>query len=250
MIDLNTDSNQTEQSGQDDSNWMTTYSDMVTLLMAFFVLMLSFSTVDVAEFERTMVSLQEALGLLKGGRTVAVESGQAELPQDRDDRTRRAGQVQQLLHVRRQIGSELAEGDLDEGTEFRLTERGLIIQFTDQVLFPSGSADLRSQAQEMLDALAPILRDVPNEIRVEGHTDNVPIRTADFPSNWELSAARATNVLRYLLQVGELESDRLSAAGYGEYRPIADNDTAEGRAQNRRVDVVLLRLDAGQYEPE
>ncbi len=239
-----------KKNNPDGSSWLTTYSDMVTLLMAFFVLMLSFSTVDAAQFDRTMVSLQEALGVLQSGRTIVVDdSRDLDLSESEQDVHEQASQISQLLRVRSQIGSELDEQGFDDHTKFRLTERGLILQFTDQVLFPSGSADLRSEALEVLDALAPNLESIPNQIRVEGHTDNVPIDTPRFPSNWELSTARATNILRHLLGVAEIDSNRMSAAGYGEYRPLAENTTAEGRAQNRRVDIVLLRLGAAQFEP-
>jgi len=108
---------------------------------------------------------------------------------------------------------------------------------------------VHERALKILDEVAPILADIPNHIRVEGHTDDVPISTAQFPSNWELSTARATNVLQYLLEGEVVDPDQLTAAGYGEYRPVASNETEEGRAQNRRVDIVLLRLGAQEYEP-
>ncbi len=228
--------------------WLVTYSDMVTLLLAFFVLLFSFSTLDMVRFQRALISLQEALGVLQGGRTVAAD------PVDTDDTLNRemhreALQIAQLLAVRQQLERALEDGDLGGGVTLDLTERGLILHFTDRVLFESGSADLRPGAREVLDRISPILAEIPNHIRIEGHTDNVPINTFRFPSNWELSTARATSVLQYLLQLEASNPGRLSAAGYGEYRPLDTNDTVEGRARNRRVDVVLLRLDAGRYEP-
>lgn len=236
------------QTGNSRDSWLLTYSDMVTLLLAFFVLLFSFSTLDLHRFERAVISLQEALGVLKGGRTVAAD------PLDTADGLSQemhmeAVQIAQLLSVRQQLEGVLDAGDLRDGVSIDLTERGLILHFTDRVLFESGRADLRMEARVVLDRIAPVLAQIPNHIRIEGHTDNVPIHTVRFPSNWELSTARATSVLQYLLEMEAAGPRRLSAAGYGEYRPVDTNDTADGRARNRRVDVVLLRLDAGRYEP-
>ena len=122
---------------------------------------------------------------------------------------------------------------------------GLVISLSGNVLFDSGQADLRPDGLPILDEVAWRLASLKNELRIEGHTDNIPITTPLYSSNWELSAARATTVARYLAEHG-LAPKRLSAAGYGEYRPVASNDTREGRSQNRRVDIVVL---AGQPSP-
>lgn len=240
---------QAKSDGSSADLWLVTYSDMVTLLLAFFVLMLSFSTVDVERFQRTILSLQQALGILTGGRTVVSEPEMDMGGLMKDRRHLESVQTQQLLSVKTRIQQLLEGAELDGDVDFSLTERGLALSFADQVLFPSGRADLRPEAREILDVVIPVLEDIPNLLRVEGHTDNVPINTPRFPSNWELSAARATNVLRYFLANGGMRPVRLSAAGYGEYRPVASNETVEGRARNRRVDVVILRLGAEEYEP-
>jgi chemotaxis protein MotB len=112
---------------------------------------------------------------------------------------------------------------------------------TDQVLFDLGKADLRPEGRAVLDGLASALKEVPNDIAVEGHTDNRPISGFPFPSNWELSTARATSVLRYLVDDKGLDRKRISAAGYGEERPVVPNDTPAHQAQNRRVEIVVLR---------
>ena len=244
------------QEGKEDA-WLTTYSDMVTLLLAFFVLLFSFSNLDLAEFERAMLSLQEALGVLQGGRTVTIsEPALSEVPPSPPDasdiRHRRqieAFQIRQLLQARRAVEAELELAGIDVGVSFDLTERGLIIHFTDQVLFASAQADLLPAAREILDVVTSVLVDLPNDVRVEGHTDSRPINTLRFPSNWELSTARSTTVLRHLLAIDDLDPLRLSAAGYGEFRPLATNETPEGRAQNRRVDLVLIRLGGSRMEP-
>ncbi len=225
--------------------WMTTYSDMVTLLLAFFVLLFSFSAIDVDEFERVMMSLQQALGMMRGGRTIVSEDPMMDLGhiRDREREQIEAIQRRQLLEARMIIEQRLSEVDRREDVTFDMTERGLVMHFTDRVLFDSGEAELLPEAREILDALAPTLADLPNEIRIEGHTDHVPINTFRFPSNWELSTARSTSVLRHLLGTDVFKPYQMSAAGYGEYRPRDTNETEAGRARNRRVDVILLRLD-------
>ncbi len=242
--------------------WMTTYSDMVTLLLAFFVLLFSFSSIDVVEFERMIMSLQQALGMLQGGRTISSAEPMMDVGDDRHQQQKmyignarhrqqiEAIQQSQLLAARMILQEQLAEAGLEEGVSFELQERGLIIHFTDRVLFESGEAELLPGAEDILDLLAPTLQRLPNAVRVEGHTDDVPIETFRFPSNWELSTTRATNVLRYLLDTAGMSPGDLSAAGYGEYRPRDTNHTDAGRARNRRVDVVLLRLDAHGTEPD
>jgi len=140
-----------------------------------------------------------------------------------------------------------AEGLSD--VQLELQERGLIVRFAEQVFFDLGEATLKPEAMTALRKIAPVLKELPNALRVEGHTDNWPIRTERFPSNWELSVHRATNVVRFLIEEQGFDPDRLSAAGYAEYRPIRPNDTAENRAVNRRVDIVILNIDLWDFEP-
>ncbi|MEZ5316962.1 MAG: flagellar motor protein MotB [Vicinamibacterales bacterium] len=134
------------------------------------------------------------------------------------------------------------------GTELAMTERGLVISLPEAGSFPPGQADLTAEARAAIGRLAASLRDMPNPIRVEGHTDDVPIRTAAFRSNWELSTARATRVVQFLMEAGQVSPDRLSAAGYAEYRPRVANDSPDHRARNRRVDIVVLDPGAAAFE--
>lgn len=227
-------------------SWIITYSDLMSLLLAFFVLLFSFSTIDARKFQQALLSMRGALGVLSGGRMVLPEVlSEPPLPPDIDlprvgERWIFTPDVAQMLEVEQQVREALATAGLEEAALIRIEERGLLLRFPDSVFFDSGRADLRPEGVQLLDALKPVLAQVPNPIRVEGHTDNVPINTYRYPSNWELSSARAGAVIRYLLAGGELEPERFSSAGYGEYRPVADNSTAEGRQLNRRVDIVLL----------
>lgn len=143
--------------------------------------------------------------------------------------------------IRDDLGSALSEEIASEGALIELEDRGVVVTLLDRVLFSSGKADVKPAGKEVLAKVASVLVDVPNEISVEGHTDNEPINRSRYlyKSNWELSTARATNVLHFLVERG-LPPDRMSATGYGEYRPVAENDTEEGRRRNRRVEIVIL----------
>jgi flagellar motor protein MotB len=145
----------------------------------------------------------------------------------------------------RQVLAELPQTDrTKQGVEVAPTRDGIVISLSGNVLFDSGRADLRPEGLDLLDALVGRLSEMPNEIRVEGHTDNVPIATPLYPSNWELSSARSTTVARYLSEHG-VQPARLVAAGFGENRPVVPNDTREGRARNRRVDIVIVSPPIG-----
>lgn len=226
--------------------WMLTYGDMVTQILIFFVLLFSFSKVDQGKFGSAMISIQGALGVLPGS-TAIVDTGEAGGAGAGQPTMTEAdmGQLEQAQRlIREQLGGT-------EGVELALEgDRGLVIRMKDSVLFDSGQAELKPAAKTVLDKLAETVKGLPNQIRIEGHTDDRPIHTPQYPSNWELSTARATNVIRYLIERCGLSPKRLSAAGYGEYRPVADNSSEAGRARNRRVDIVLLPLTFAANEPK
>lgn len=227
--------------------WMTTYGDLMTQILIFFALLFALSSVDIKKFDMYISSLQGSLGIIQGGQTLEkgefIESGEV-------------GQF--LVSAEEQRQFERLEEDVRDiinknnlkGVQVELDERGLVIRFVEGVLFDSGKADLKKQARAVLDKIAPILKQSKRQIRVEGHTDNVPIHTRQFPSNWELSTARAVNVVRYFIEKHNLSPYTISAAGYGEYRPVAPNDTDKHRALNRRVDIVILKSISEHEEPE
>lgn len=229
---------------------MNTYGDMVTLLLTFFIMLFAFSTLDAERFQAIIVSFQGSLGILDAGMTVSREAAVS-------GRDSPVGQLfepnplerDETQHALLAISSFQEAYNLQGAFAVEATERGVVIHFTDRVLFDTGRAELKPEARGLLKSLAAELTKLPHAIRVEGHTDNVPIHNPVYPSNWELSAARAVGVVRYLIESGGMDPGRLSAVGYGEYRPIASNETAEGRARNRRVDIVLLRTDLEAAEP-
>ncbi|NLX61713.1 MAG: flagellar motor protein MotB [Tissierellia bacterium] len=222
-------------------NWLTTYSDMVTLLLCFFVLLYTFSTLDVQRFKSVLASFQGGSGMLDGSDTIIPE--ELNLIKAEDDLT----SLKDILENYAMISN------LEEEITISIEERGLIIRFMDRVLFDPGKADIKPEAYDILDSIAEILNseEFGNRlIKVEGHADTTPVNPADgFPTNWELSAIRATNVLRYLVEEKNIDGSRISSSGYSFYRPIAPNDTKENKAKNRRVDIVILNSIQEKTEP-
>lgn len=225
---------------------MTTYGDLITQILIFFVLLFSFSNVDRDKFTAAMLSLQGSLGIIDGGMTLQegdlMEQGEIgeimiSVQEQREF---------ELLHER--VEEIISEDDLN-GIQVNLDERGLVIRFVEGVLFDSGKADIKNEARAILDKIAPLLIDTHRHIRIEGHTDNLPINTREFPSNWELSTARAVNVVKSFIEKHNFSPYILSAAGYGEYRPIAPNDSDKNRALNRRVDIIILKSTSESTEP-
>lgn len=233
-----------ENEGSKKSIWLTTFNDLVTLLMVFFVLLFTMSTVDTKKMADFQYALQSGLGILEAGNKVSISvkktqpvedmshiMTQAEGEQDKPGSSQPGGKwVDQIR--------QLTEADPD--IQVTHTHQGTRLSFEDQVLFNFGRAAINTAGFAFLDKIADALNKIPYAVRVEGHTDNVPIQTRRFPSNWELSVARAVNVVKYFAEVSNIDPKRLSAVGYGESRPVAANDTRPNRAKNRRVEIFLL----------
>ena len=221
--------------------WMVSYADLTQLLLTFFILLFALSSVDAYKFRQAVVSLQGALGVLPGGASM-VEVMDVPLaprsvrPDDQGDRELAAMEM-----VRGAFQEYIQGQSLADSVYLEMTERGLVVSFMDKVLFDVGDAELRPEARKVLREVAFILHKIPNDIRIEGHTCDLPIRTSRFPSNWELSTSRACTVLRYFIEETRLEAERFSAMGYGEHKPKAPNIDEASRRLNRRVDVVILR---------
>lgn len=157
--------------------------------------------------------------------------------------------AEEFKKIKEKIINDLKDQGAESQVKLTIDSRGLVISLKDTEFFDSGQATVRPSSTPLLDNIVKAINKYSNSIRIEGHTDSIPIQTSAFPSNWELSTARATNIVRYLINTHAFSPDKLSAIGYGEYRPIADNHTAEGRQKNRRVDVVLLSKEGEQGEP-
>lgn len=238
--------------------WMLTYGDMITLVLTFFILLYSYSTLDAIKWKQAVSSVKGSLGVLERGTTInemdLIGLGQPDenfsdlkiTAQDLADFERLQQEKREMEALQAVLSSLLKE--IDQRIIIDIDERGVVLRFEDSVLFDKGKADLKPNAKIVLDKVGNILSPLDNHIRIEGHTDNLPINTIMFPSNWELSTSRATNVLRYLLEHG-LDPQKLSAVGYGEYHPLVENINEENRQKNRRVDIVILRESLAPQEP-
>ena len=225
--------------------WMITYSDMVTLLLAFFILLYAYSVLDVQRFQQVLTSIQSSF---LGGEGIL---DRQPLPEEDEGAVPEPGQIEQIVITYEAVRQYLREEGMDGYIRPRIEERGIVLEIEDRILFDSGRAEIREDARQLLAKVSGILKSVPNQIIVEGHTDNVPIKTARYPSNWELSVDRAVHVVRYFIETQHIAPERFIATGYGEYQPVAPNDTAAGRARNRRVNIVISEvnlLDKGADE--
>jgi chemotaxis protein MotB len=207
--------NASAESESHRDRWMISYADLVTLLLALFIVMFAAS-----DKERAKMIASSFTGESSAGRGV--------LPG-----AERAAETEAQENALRE------QPVLAQKTKISQTSRGLIVSLAETGFFAPGDAAVGAEAEEVVAALAASLKDSAVQVRVEGHTDSVPIATARYASNWELSTGRAANVLQMLIEKG-IAPERLSASGYGGFQPVADNATPEGRAQNRRVDVVIL----------
>ena len=216
--------------------WMATFSDMMTLLLAFFVMIVAMSAVEVKKFEEALSYFTGREGILENeGLTVGVVRVTA-------DERKQADLFEELAR-------DVADMGVNDAVEIDLTSKGIRVTFADSIAFASGSVVLDEPARRLLERVAGLARSAQSVV-VEGHTDDVPIATAAYPSNWELSAARAAAVVRFLAaEPDSLEAGRYVASGYGEFRPRAPNETAAGRARNRRITVLLQTRDGDADSP-
>jgi chemotaxis protein MotB len=218
--------------------WLVSYADFVTLLFAFFTTMYAISTVDAKKLGEMVGSTQaafESTGAAKGGRILFGKRPAPTLSMGAGP----GGEVG-LAELRKQISKRLEKAIADKHIDIEQDRRGLVISIREAGSFPVGSADLSKDAQALLQELGSVLAGVGNHIRVEGHTDDVPIHTARFASNWELSTTRATNVIAFVIEATGVSPERISAAGYAEYHPRVTNSSDANRTRNRRVDLIIL----------
>ena len=233
-----------ENEGGKAAIWLTTFNDLVTLLMVFFVLLFTMSTIDTQKMQDFQYALQSGLGIMETGNKVAIS---VKRTQPVDDMSHIMTQAEGELKKKgnSQVSGNLVDQiqqmmDEDPNIQVTRTHQGTRLSFEDQVLFDFGKAAINPEGFVILDKIAGVLGKMPYAVRVEGHTDNVPIETRRFPSNWELSVARAVSVVKYFAEVSNIDPKKLSAVGYGESRPVAANDTLFNRAKNRRVEILLL----------
>jgi chemotaxis protein MotB len=251
---------------EDEERWLLTYADMITLLMALFMVLFSITSVNKSKLEVLSKSLEEAFSgnVLPGGKSIR-ETGasqKTERPSSEPPipaiqpvvdqaaqakaKEEAAKEQEDFRRLKEQIDKYAREHGIAHQVQTVIAQRGLVIRLlTDKVLFASGQAELKPQSAPVLTQLAGLLRtEEKHPIRVEGHTDPVPIKGSVFPTNWELSTARASRVVRFLIE-HSVPNGRLSASGYASLHPITTNATAAGRSRNRRVEIVLVRSGQG-----
>lgn len=241
-----------EEGHENSERWLLTYSDLITLLMIFFIVMYAMSKVDEVKYNQLAKGLNLALG---GGSTLIGSDSKMSVKQQftleqQDVPSNKyqvnvgtdSGNAQQkaMQATQQQINKYLKANGLSKSVKTVIDERGLVVSLMDTLLFDSGKADVRPEASKQLVIIGRILGRLDSYARVEGHTDNVPISTSSYKDNWQLSTARATNVVEMLINNAGFDPRKICAVGYGEYRPVASNSTDLGKQKNRRVDIIVL----------
>jgi chemotaxis protein MotB len=215
--------------------WEVVYSGFILIMLCFFVMLSSFATMEEAKVMRFVRSFASAVSIFPGGRKF--ESGLIVLPESSDI----VDQNSELSKIFEELEVLVGESSFNDEVSLSFTPEGLVMRLSDFTLFDLGVADISPQALPLLDKIGTIIAKTSYWVRIEGHTDNLPIHTERFPSNWELSTTRAVNVLRYFRKNNQIPADRLSAVGFAEYRPLVSNDSAAQRAQNRRVEIIFIK---------
>ena len=227
---------------ESSERWLLTYADLITLLLGLFVILYAMSKIDAGKYAEIVAALggvfgEGKMGMMQGNTGVMVPP----IPAMPSERSR----------IEKEIRSAMKTA-VDEGlVSISQDERGLTVHLMEELLFNSGKADLKESSLHTLDSLAAVLKRLPNDLRIEGHTDDVPINTPQFPSNWHLSVTRALNTAKYLIEHHNLPPDRVAVVGYSEYKPLVPNTTDVNRTRNRRVDIVIItsQVDLPLLEP-
>lgn len=231
-----------------DESWLIPYADILTLLLALFIVLFATAQVDQKKFDQMAYAFNTAFSgspsVFDRNQAITPESD-ASVPSQQSEGSMGQEQLRetvQLSELKKQIDHYIQENKLTGDLNTILTEDGLMIRIKDSALFTSGNADLRPESLRVGEEIGKVLVPLSQKIVISGHTDNIPINTFEFPSNWELSSKRAINFMKFILaSEKKLQPERFSAIGYGEYRPLQPNDTIDGRAKNRRVEVLIMR---------
>ena len=231
-----------------DESWLVPYADILTLLLALFIVLFASADANKTKFNALAQSLSSAFSgspsVFDNNRTIVPEVDVSSPDQSKAEAGKEQAHLKetvQLLEVKKVLDQYIQKNNLVGDLNTVLTDDGLMIRIKDSALFTSGSADLRPDSQRFGAEIATMLSALSQQIVISGHTDNEPINTREFPSNWELSSKRSINFMKFLLSQGKLQPERFSAIGYGEYRPMASNNTPEGHSKNRRVEVLIMR---------
>jgi chemotaxis protein MotB len=228
-----------------DESWLLPYSDLLTLLLALFIVLFASSSIDAQKFQAISAAFNNELdggsGVLDYPNPVENDSmSEVENKRQQLDGLEKEDR-EELTEMQKKMTQYIKENNLQNKVETELNGEGLLLRIRDNVLFNSGTAEIQPEQLVNVQEISKLLvMDIPRSIIISGHTDNVPIKTAVYDSNWELSAMRAVNFMKEILKNGKLDPRLFSAKGYGEYQPIASNDATSERAQNRRVEILIL----------
>ncbi|MGA9225986.1 MAG: flagellar motor protein MotB [Mesobacillus sp.] len=233
-----------------DESWLIPYADLLTLLLALFIVLFAMSSVDAVKFQMLSKAFND---VFSGGTGVfefqsPMPEGQMESPDERkedveknDQKAEAAKDQMELMELQKKVNSYIEDKKLKDKLNTSLTDEGLLLTIRDNVLFESGRAEVRSTDMNIANEIADLLiMEPPRNIIISGHTDNVPIKNARYESNWELSVMRAVEFMKIILKNEKLDPRWFSAKGFGEFQPVATNETAEGKARNRRVEILIL----------
>lgn len=221
-----------------DESWLTPYSDILTLLLALFIVLFASSSVDAVKFN----AMSSVFNSVFNGGTGVMDNPS---PIDSDSDPKNKGGIksdqEELAGIQDRVNQYIQDNKLDNKLETSLSGEGLLVTIEDNVLFESGVAEVREKDQRIAREISALLiMEPPRSIVISGHTDNIPIKNNEYDSNWDLSVMRAVNFMKVLLENDKLEPEWFSAKGYGEFKPVASNNTAEGRAKNRRVEILIM----------
>jgi chemotaxis protein MotB len=232
-----------EEEHENHERWLLSYADFITLLMIFFIIMYAMSNLNKAKYEKLTTALNQAMGdgsaIADTGSKMGGEIGNG-LSED-----------EKLKKVKENIDKYLKENHLSDSVTTTIEKRGLVVSFKDSLFFDSGRAEVRPEQIDKLIKISKIINQSivgDNYIRVEGYTDSVPVHNDVYKSNWDLSVMRASNVAQILINKVGIKPRRVSAIGYGEYRPKADNSTDKGKSINRRVDILIMNSKFNEVE--
>lgn len=232
-----------EEEHENHERWLLSYADFITLLMIFFIIMYAMSNLDKGKYEQLTVALNEAMG---DGSAIA------------DSGTKAGGdpgtgltEYEKLEQLKKNIDKYLKDSPLSNSVSTTIEKRGLVLSFGDAVFFDSGKADIKPEQVDKFTKIGKIINQSiasDSYIRIEGHTDSVPMNGYFYKSNWDLSVMRASNVAQILINQAGIKGDKVSATGYGEFRPKADNSTDKGKSLNRRVDILIMNSKFNEVE--
>jgi chemotaxis protein MotB len=231
------------------ARWVVTFGDLMSLLLCFFVLLLSFSEMDRQKYKQVAGSLEKAFGVQRKNRVMEIPKGMKMIARDFD-------QEAIATRIKEDLGQEIEDivknqlSDLKDQISIENGENEVIIRLMGESTFDSGKAEIRQQLKPLLQKIAQKLQDAPGDIMIAGHTDNVPVRGGPYKTNLRLSAARASAVAEHLIARSRIDPRRIATMGFGQYRPIDTNDTPSGRQKNRRVEIILGNLPSSDHLAE